>query len=326
MRSKVRRACLRREKAEADLQLIQNGNNLWTSHSRLTFWPVSHLIFTFSFLLRLWNKLPKIENIPSVPIDRAAVSPNVTFVRWKVHQDWVTQVRSHVFLSSACELGGCGDNLGVPAELTSVSVGQILRRLSGGCFLIQWGVFLSRSRFFLPSFLKLLPLLWLKAMFTCQTVSLFSCLLFFSLRSCAAANRRREAANWDLGGLLRREDQKVPAELDAAAPSITWPDGIQREQRSQDIWPLREAQRAGHRGPGQTRACVEPTFFRVRNHIEFFWFVWISSECQIFFLILFLITGNQLVFWKATVLPSATSASPRRTVRSSPSLSTTQWK
>lgn len=125
-------------------------------------WPFDHFptsYFAFSFILRLWNKLPKIENIPSVPMDRAAVSPNVTFVRWKVHQDWVTQVRSRVFLSSACELGGCGDNPGVPAELTFVSVGQILRRLSGGCLLIQWGVFLSRSRFFFPSFfIKLLSL------------------------------------------------------------------------------------------------------------------------------------------------------------------------
>lgn len=238
--------------------------------------------------------------------------------------------KSRVFVVCAWTRG-CGDNPGVPAELTFVSVGQILRRLSGGCLLIQWGVFLSRSRFFFPSFFKNYShyLLWFKATFTCHTVSLFSCLLFFPLRLCAAANRRGEAANWDLGGLLRGEDQTGSAELDAAAPSITWPDGIQREQRSQDIWPLREAQRAGHRGPGQTRACVEPTFFRVRNHIEFFRFAWISSECQIdifIFLILFLLTGNQLVFWKATVLPSATSASPRRTVRSSPSPSITPWK
>lgn len=45
-----------------------------------------------------------------------------------------------------------------------------------------------------------------------------------------------------------------------------------------------------------------------------------------YFLFLFLFPGNQLVFWKATVLPSATSASPQRTVRSSPSPSTTLWK
>lgn len=45
-----------------------------------------------------------------------------------------------------------------------------------------------------------------------------------------------------------------------------------------------------------------------------------------YFLFLFLFPGNQLVFWKVTVLPSATSASPQRTVRSSPSPSTMPWK
>lgn len=47
------------------------------------------LIYIFN---RLWNKLPKVENIPSIAIDDAVLSPNVTFVRWKVHRDWVTQV------------------------------------------------------------------------------------------------------------------------------------------------------------------------------------------------------------------------------------------
>uniref|UniRef100_A0A3B4WTK8 WD repeat-containing protein 49-like n=1 Tax=Seriola lalandi dorsalis TaxID=1841481 RepID=A0A3B4WTK8_SERLL len=41
----------------------------------------------------LWNKLTKAENIPSIAIDNAVVSPNVTFVRWKVHNDWVTQAK-----------------------------------------------------------------------------------------------------------------------------------------------------------------------------------------------------------------------------------------
>lgn len=45
-----------------------------------------------------------------------------------------------------------------------------------------------------------------------------------------------------------------------------------------------------------------------------------------YFLFLFLFPGNQLVFWKVTMLPSATSASPQRTVRSSPSPSTMPWK
>ncbi|KAM8904501.1 cilia- and flagella-associated protein 337 [Spinachia spinachia] len=43
--------------------------------------------------LRLWNKLPKIENMPTIAADNAVLSPNVTFVRWKVHHDWVTKAK-----------------------------------------------------------------------------------------------------------------------------------------------------------------------------------------------------------------------------------------
>lgn len=48
------------------------------------------------FFYRLWNKLPKIENIPNIMIDNAVLSPNVIFVRWKVHLDWVTQVKFYL--------------------------------------------------------------------------------------------------------------------------------------------------------------------------------------------------------------------------------------
>ncbi|XP_059188071.1 WD repeat-containing protein on Y chromosome [Centropristis striata] len=51
------------------------------------------LISSVGDTLRLWNKLPKIENIPNIAADNAVLSPNVTFVRWKVHQDWVTQAK-----------------------------------------------------------------------------------------------------------------------------------------------------------------------------------------------------------------------------------------
>ncbi|XP_027136179.1 WD repeat-containing protein 49 [Larimichthys crocea] len=51
------------------------------------------LIYSVEDTLRLWNELPKIENIPNITIDNAVLSPNVTFVRWKVHQDWVTQAK-----------------------------------------------------------------------------------------------------------------------------------------------------------------------------------------------------------------------------------------
>ncbi|XP_041850933.1 WD repeat-containing protein 64 [Melanotaenia boesemani] len=51
------------------------------------------LISSAQDTLRLWNKLPKNENIPNIAIDNAVLSPNVTFVRWKVHHDWVTQAK-----------------------------------------------------------------------------------------------------------------------------------------------------------------------------------------------------------------------------------------
>nr|XP_019943615.1 PREDICTED: WD repeat-containing protein 49-like [Paralichthys olivaceus] len=51
------------------------------------------LISSVGDTLRLWNKLPKVENVPNIVIDNAVMSPNVTFVRWKVHHDWVTQVK-----------------------------------------------------------------------------------------------------------------------------------------------------------------------------------------------------------------------------------------
>ncbi|XP_056681108.1 WD repeat-containing protein 49-like [Monodelphis domestica] len=43
-------------------------------------------------LLRTWKKLPLVENMPTVRISSALCSPNVKFVRWKVHEDWVTQL------------------------------------------------------------------------------------------------------------------------------------------------------------------------------------------------------------------------------------------
>lgn len=53
---------------------------------------------------RLWNKLPKIENIPNIAIDDAVLSPNVTFVRWKVHRDWVTQVTFYLSMRKLSSL------------------------------------------------------------------------------------------------------------------------------------------------------------------------------------------------------------------------------
>ncbi|KAF7700317.1 hypothetical protein HF521_003275 [Silurus meridionalis] len=43
--------------------------------------------------LRMWKKLTKVENVPNISIDFAVQSPNVTYIRWKVHQDWVTELK-----------------------------------------------------------------------------------------------------------------------------------------------------------------------------------------------------------------------------------------
>ncbi|KAK1786459.1 hypothetical protein P4O66_018145 [Electrophorus voltai] len=43
--------------------------------------------------LRLWKKLPKVETVPSIGIHHAVQSSNVTYISWKVHQDWITKVK-----------------------------------------------------------------------------------------------------------------------------------------------------------------------------------------------------------------------------------------
>ncbi|CDQ96518.1 unnamed protein product [Oncorhynchus mykiss] len=60
------------------------------------------LITSVGETLRMWKKLPKIENVPNIGIDNAMLSQNVTYIRWKVHQDWVTKV---TFSFSRCTLG-----------------------------------------------------------------------------------------------------------------------------------------------------------------------------------------------------------------------------
>ncbi|CAI5773096.1 repeat-containing on Y chromosome-like isoform X1 [Podarcis lilfordi] len=51
------------------------------------------LICSVGEVLRTWKKLPKSENLPSISLENAALSPNVTYIRWKVHGDWVTQLK-----------------------------------------------------------------------------------------------------------------------------------------------------------------------------------------------------------------------------------------
>ncbi|XP_061484436.1 WD repeat-containing protein on Y chromosome-like isoform X2 [Rhineura floridana] len=50
------------------------------------------LLCSVGEVLRTWKKLPKLENLPNISLENATLSPNVTYIRWKVHGDWVTQL------------------------------------------------------------------------------------------------------------------------------------------------------------------------------------------------------------------------------------------
>ncbi|KAM3874718.1 cilia- and flagella-associated protein 337 [Diretmus argenteus] len=80
--------------------------------------------------LRLWNKLPKVENVPNIAIDTAVLSPNVTFIRWKVHHDWVTQAKYfpniHAIVSTSNEEAFA---LVIGRALPSTNVEQQLREI-----------------------------------------------------------------------------------------------------------------------------------------------------------------------------------------------------
>ncbi|XP_072119049.1 cilia- and flagella-associated protein 337 isoform X3 [Mobula birostris] len=51
------------------------------------------LLSSVAETLRTWKKCPKVDNFPSISIENSVLSPNVTYIRWKVHEDWVTQLK-----------------------------------------------------------------------------------------------------------------------------------------------------------------------------------------------------------------------------------------
>nr|XP_025044795.1 WD repeat-containing protein 64-like [Pelodiscus sinensis] len=51
------------------------------------------LISSVGETLRNWTKCPAMEEIPSVSLENIIDSRNITFIRWKVHNDWVTKIK-----------------------------------------------------------------------------------------------------------------------------------------------------------------------------------------------------------------------------------------
>jgi len=42
--------------------------------------------------LKAWKKIPKVKGVPTVTLYDIAAGKDTSFVKWKVHSDWVTGV------------------------------------------------------------------------------------------------------------------------------------------------------------------------------------------------------------------------------------------
>lgn len=49
--------------------------------------------FKMHLFSRLWKNSPQVENMPSISLDHAVQFSDITYLRWKVHQDWVSKVK-----------------------------------------------------------------------------------------------------------------------------------------------------------------------------------------------------------------------------------------
>ena len=67
-------------------------------------------------LSRTWKKMPKTEGIASVTLEKVAHSPLTRFVRWKVHNDWVAELRYYEEIRS---IMSCSNN-----ESTALVIGE----------------------------------------------------------------------------------------------------------------------------------------------------------------------------------------------------------
>ncbi|XP_007889514.1 WD repeat-containing protein on Y chromosome [Callorhinchus milii] len=51
------------------------------------------LLSSVAATLRMWKRCPKVDDMSSISLENAALLSNVTYIRWKVHEDWVTQLK-----------------------------------------------------------------------------------------------------------------------------------------------------------------------------------------------------------------------------------------
>ncbi|KAM9732822.1 cilia- and flagella-associated protein 337 [Menidia menidia] len=93
------------------------------------------LISSVEDTLRLWKRFPKTHKIPNIAIDNVVLSPNVTFVRWKVHYDWVTQARYfHSFRAVVSSSNEEPASLVVGCVLPISDLAQQLNEIREACY------------------------------------------------------------------------------------------------------------------------------------------------------------------------------------------------
>ncbi|XP_046853202.1 WD repeat-containing protein 64-like isoform X2 [Xenia sp. Carnegie-2017] len=68
--------------------------------------------------LRTWKKMPKVDGIANVNVDSVVSSENIKFVRWKVHNDWVSQLNYYESLRAVIS---CSND-----SQTSLVIGQTI--------------------------------------------------------------------------------------------------------------------------------------------------------------------------------------------------------
>ncbi|XP_028320780.1 WD repeat-containing protein on Y chromosome [Gouania willdenowi] len=93
------------------------------------------LLSTVDETLRLWNNSPKMENMPNITMDSAVLSPNVIFIRWKVHHDWVTQVKYfHSFKAVVSSSNEEASSLVIGCALPTTDAQQQLNEIREACY------------------------------------------------------------------------------------------------------------------------------------------------------------------------------------------------
>ncbi|XP_028817157.1 WD repeat-containing protein on Y chromosome isoform X4 [Denticeps clupeoides] len=84
--------------------------------------------------LRTWKKMAKTENVPNIGMDSAVHAANITYIRWKVHEDWVTKMKYFQnFRAIVSSSNHEASALVIGCVLPSMNIEQQLREIKEVC-------------------------------------------------------------------------------------------------------------------------------------------------------------------------------------------------